>query len=613
MNWISAVSLILGSACLTLAVVHAHVWLRQRQAIGNAAFAVLAASVAWMGWAETRMLLAPTTSEFGHWLWLYQFPVWSGLVATVCFVLFYLRAGRAWLGWSAVALRTVALVVNIFASPSIHFREITSLARVDVLGETLSVAQGVPNPLMAIAHLSLLFLVLFVADAIRDLWRRRERRQAVTIGGSIVLFVAAGTALAVVSFWGIARIPVFATLMFVPIVVAMSFELSYDLIRAARLSSDLEAKSVALRASEQQLALAADAASAGLWSIDGASGHVWATPRALAMFGLSPGGLHHVDDVLHRVHPEDRERVRAFVAGETPAGERRTSIEYRVRGPDGETRWYASLGRAPESGAAPPRTLMGATIEITQRKKVEDETARQRAELEHLSRVATLSELSGALAHELNQPLAIIMSNAEAAQSLLDRPVPDLPEVRAILADIVSADERAGEVIRRLRSLLKRGEPNRQPVALNQVVRDVVAFMRADLVRRGVAVELALAERLPEISADRVPVEQVLINIVGNACDAMAANGAGDRTVTIATAADADAVHVRVRDAGAGLPQPPDRVFEPFYTTKAHGLGMGLAICRTIVTTHGGRLWAEPNADRGATFHLCLPVTAGAA
>ena len=613
MSWITAIWLVLGSACVTLAAVHAHVWLRQPRRIGNVAFAVLAVSVAGMGYAETRMLLAPTTAEFGRWLWLYQFPVWSGLVAVVSFVHFYLRAGRAWLGWTAIALRTAALVVNVFATPSIHFREITALAKVDVFGEAVSVAQGVPNPLMAIAHLSLLVLVLFVVDAVRDLWRRNERRRAVTIGGSIVLFVSAGLATAALSFWGIARVPVFVTLMFIPIVVAMSFELSRDLIRAAQLASELDARSGELRASEQQLALAADAASAGLWSIDGATGRVWATPRALSMFGLAPGGDHHVDDLLHRVHPDDRERVRAFVAGGQPAGDRRTSIEYRVPGPDGQTRWYAALGRAPESGGAPPGTLMGATIDITQRKKVEDETARQRAELEHLSRVATLSELSGALAHELNQPLAIIMSNAEAAQSLLDRPAPDLPEVRAILADIVRADERAGEVIRRLRSLLKRGEPNRQPVALNQVVQDVVAFMRADLVRRGVAVELALADGLPEVPADRVPLEQVLINIVGNACDAMAANAPGDRRVSIATNASAGAVSLRIRDAGAGLPQPPDRVFEPFYTTKAHGLGMGLPICRSIVAAHGGRLWAESNADRGATFHMNLPLPAGAA
>ncbi|MCC7215930.1 MAG: PAS domain-containing protein [Burkholderiales bacterium] len=613
MSSITAAWLVLGSACLTLAAVHAHVWLRQRQAIGNAAFAVLAASVACMGYAETRMLLAGTTAEFGRMLWLYQFPVSAAVFAVVFFVLVYLRAGRAWLGWMAIGLRAVALVVNVFSSPSIQFREITSLAQVSMFGETVAVAQGVPNPLLAIAHLSLVFLLLFVADAIRDLWRRGERRRAFTIGGSIVLFVAAGTLLAVLSFWGIARVPVFATIMFVPIVVAMSFELSNDLIRTARLSADLAAKSAELAASEHKLALAADAASAGLWSIDSATGRVWATPRALAMFGLAPDGEPRLADVLARVHPDDRARVEGFVATAQSAPDRRASVEYRVPGPAGETRWYASHGRAQDTGALPPGTLMGATIDITQRKEAEDAAARQRVELEHLSRVATLSELSGALAHELNQPLAIIMSNAEAAQSLLDRPAPDLPEIRAILADIVKADERAGEVIRRLRSLLKRGEPNRQPLALNQVVRDVVQFMRADLVRRGVTVELALAAGLPEVCADRVPLEQVLINIVGNACDAMAGNGAGDRTVTIATEAAAGAVHLRVRDAGTGLPQAPERVFAPFYTTKEHGLGMGLAICRSIVAAHSGRLWAEVNTDRGATFHLSLPLQAPAA
>jgi two-component system, LuxR family, sensor kinase FixL len=612
MNWVTAVWLIIASACLTLAAVHAHVWLRQRQAIGNAAFAILAVSVAAMGYAETRMLLARTAAEFGHMLWIYQFPVWSGLVAIVVFVLFYLRAGRAWLGWTAIALRSVALVVNIFSSPSIHFREITSLAKVDVFGQAVSIAQGVPNPLMAIAHLSLLFLVLFVADAIRDLWRRNEKRRAIAIGGSIVLFVSAGLIAVALAFWGFARVPVFTTILFIPIVAAMSFELSGDLIRTARLSSDLAAKSVALRASEQQLALAADAARAGLWSIDRATGRLWATPRALAMFGLVPEGNHYVDDILRSIHPADRERVREFVAGTLPAGDHRASIEYRVLGPAGETRWFASLGSATDSGETSPGTLMGATIDISSRKQAEEVTARQRAELEHLSRVATLSELSGALAHELNQPLAIIMSNAEAAQQLLGHPAPDLPEVRAILADIVKADERAGEVIRRLRSLLKRGEPNRQPLAMNQVVRDVVQFMRADLVRRGVAVELALADGLPDIAADRVPLEQVLINIVGNACDAMATNMPGDRTVTIATTAVDDAVAVHVRDAGAGLPRPPEQVFAPFFTTKANGLGMGLAICRSIISAHGGRLWAEENEDRGATFHMSLPAPMGA-
>jgi C4-dicarboxylate-specific signal transduction histidine kinase len=251
---------------------------------------------------------------------------------------------------------------------------------------------------------------------------------------------------------------------------------------------------------------------------------------------------------------------------------------------------------------------MGATIDITVRKRAEEETARQRIELEHLSRVATLSELSGALAHELNQPLAIIMSNAEAAQLMLKSSRPDLEEVRAILDDIVDADGRAGAVIRRLRSMLKRGAPQRQPVVLAEIVQTVLDVVRADLLRRGVTLDVRLEAGLRKVSADRVPIEQVLINLINNACDAMARNPLGDRTLAIETVADGAMACVRIADTGVGLPEDPERVFDAFYTTKTEGLGMGLAISRTIVAAHGGRLVAQPNRPRGAVFTICLPV-----
>ena len=301
----------------------------------------------------------------------------------------------------------------------------------------------------------------------------------------------------------------------------------------------------------------------------------------------------------------------AFIRGEH-AADSRASVEYRVVAPDGEVRWFGARGGSHEDGRATPQTLMGATIEITERKRAEEQTARQRVELEHLARVATLSELSGALAHELNQPLAIIMSNAEAAQQLLQRPQPDLDEVRDILRDIVDADERAGEVIRRLRGMLKRGVPQRQPLSLAEVVRGVLQFMRADLVRRGVALDVQLTEDAKKVSADRVPIEQVLINIITNACDSMATNADGDRLLTVALCEDATMACVRIADVGCGLPAAADRVFDAFYTTKSEGLGMGLAISRSIITAHGGRLTAEPNRPRGAVFTVCLPFAEGA-
>jgi PAS domain S-box-containing protein len=612
MSWTFTTWLVIASACATLAAIHALVWLRQRDAGANAAFTVLALSVAAMAIVEMRQLHAQTAAEFGRLAWWYQLPVWSALVSVVVFVRLYFGAGRLWLGAAAVGLRTLALAINFFTSPSITYREITALDKVTVFGESLTVAIGRPSPWLAVAQLSLLALLLFVADASWAKWREGERRRALVIGGSLLLFVAAGTTIAVLSFWGVVKLPVFATLFFVPIVLAMSFELSLDQLRAVRLAAELKAKEGELRGSEARLALAADAANAGLWSVEAGTGKLWATPRALTMFGLDPVGEHHVDEVLRSVHPDDRERVRRFAAGERD-DDRRAATEYRVVAPGGEVRWYASIGRTHRGGPGMPRGLMGVTLDITDRKRNEDQAARQRVELEHLSRVATLTELSGALAHELNQPLAIIMSNAEAAQHLLEQPQPDLAEIRAILSDIVAEDERAGEVIKRLRRLLKRGAASRQPLSINEIVAGVLQFLRADLVRRGVAVDIRLAESLPAVLADRVPIEQVLINLIGNACDAMAGNAAGDRRLAIETEAADDAVIARVLDCGAGLPADAEKVFEPFYTTKTEGLGMGLAISRSIVAAHGGRLWAEPNAGRGATFLFSLPLARSAA
>jgi len=604
MGWFSAGLLVVAASCLTLSAIHFHVWLRERSVPANGAFAVLAASVALLSIVELQMVRATTIEQFGRWLWWYHFPIWSGVVASVFFLRWYLGTGRAWLGWTVIGLRTAALVVNVLSSPNINYVELTGLDRTVVLGESLALGQGVTNPLLLIAQLSLVVLIAFSADAAWTAWRRGARRQAVTVGATMVLFVSAALLMAVLSYWGFARFPVLASYFFLPIVLFMGFELGGDIIRSVRLALELEAKTIALQDSEQKLAFAAEAAGAGLWSVDRRRGRLWATPRALSMFALAGDREHLGEEILATVHPDDRERVRAFING-SEAG----ALEYRVVLPDGATRWFGTRG-AMKQGPRGADLLMGATIDITNRKQAEEETARQRIELEHLSRVATVTELSGALAHELNQPLAIILSNAEAAQLMLKSPSPDLAEVRAILDDIVDADERAGAVIRRLRGMLKRGAPQRQPVDLNEVVHTVLDFVRADLLRRGVTLEVQFGAGVRKVSADRVPIEQVVINLINNACDAMARNAPGDRVLAIETAEEGAMACVRVRDTGVGLPENPERVFEAFYTTKTEGLGMGLAISRTIVAAHGGRLSAEANRPRGAIFTVCLPVLA---
>src|SRR5215475_9834953 len=255
--------------------------------------------------------------------------------------------------------------------------------------------------------------------------------------------------------------------------------------------------------------------------------------------------------------------------------------------------------------------VLASIIDISERKQAELEAARQRNEMAHLSRVTTLGELSGSLAHELNLPLGAILSNAQAAQRILANGDADLAEVREILNEIVSEDKHAGEVIRRLRLWLQKGEVQQHSVHINKVVRDVLKLIRTDLISQNVIVNIQLARNLPVITGDAVQLQQVLVNLVVNASDAMADCDIAERRLLICTRAKdrGAAVIVSVTDMGGGVPEEKkEQIFEPFFTTKDKGMGLGLSVCRRIITAHHGKLWATNNADRGATFHFTLPV-----
>jgi len=246
--------------------------------------------------------------------------------------------------------------------------------------------------------------------------------------------------------------------------------------------------------------------------------------------------------------------------------------------------------------------------DVTARRQAQLEIEEQRREVSHLARVAVLGELSGALAHELSQPLAAILANADAARRLLVRRPGEVEEVREILREIISEDQRAGQVIHRLRALLKRGETRLQPVDTSALVREVLELAHAELITRRVTATAVVDPRLPLILGDRVQLQQVLLNLILNACEAMNTTPAADRTLGLAVrASTSGGVQISVSDRGTGIPHAlADRLFEPFVTTKREGLGLGLSISRAIVTSHGGRIWAENNDDRGATLHCLL-------
>jgi signal transduction histidine kinase len=244
------------------------------------------------------------------------------------------------------------------------------------------------------------------------------------------------------------------------------------------------------------------------------------------------------------------------------------------------------------------------------RKQGELETQRLRQELTHIGRVSAMGELTASLAHELNQPLSAILSNAETAQGLLAADVIDRGAVREILGDIVADDKRAAAVIHRLRILLKKGELEFVPLDVNEIVGEVAWLVKRDVLIRNVSMSLELAPDLPSVLGDRVQLQQVVLNLVLNGLEALPPPPAGARTLVIRTARDDAAfVTVAVEDSGIGIDETEtNRIFQPLYTTKPDGLGMGLAIARTIVDAHGGRLVAANNEQGGATVHFTLPV-----
>lgn len=249
--------------------------------------------------------------------------------------------------------------------------------------------------------------------------------------------------------------------------------------------------------------------------------------------------------------------------------------------------------------------------DVTARHQAQTESEEQRRQLSHLARVAVLGQLSGALAHELNQPLAAIASNADAARRLLSQHPTNYAELEAILTDIIASNHRAAQVIRRLRAMLKRGETRLQPIDTAELVNEVLELGHAELITRRVTATTMVGPDLPPVLGDRVQLQQVFLNLLLNACEAMASTPPPDRRLSLIVTADARRnVQFSVRDSGTGIPESLiDRLFEPFVTTKPEGLGLGLSISRTIVAAHGGRLWAQNNADRGATVHCLLPST----
>ena len=377
--------------------------------------------------------------------------------------------------------------------------------------------------------------------------------------------------------------------------------------------TELMRKEEALREFEERVILAAQAAHLGVWEMDPGTNEVWMSDSARTLFQFdSETRLDHAA-LQDRVHPEDR-ALRDSAIKRAIETEREYEIEYRILLPDGNLRWIGGRGRCLTGENGKGARLIGVSIDITPRKLAEAEALQHREELGHLSRVAVMGELTASVAHELNQPLSGIISNASAGQRFIDRGDVDLRELRELLGDIIADGRRAGDVLRGIRSMVKKGVTNRQRVNLNDLVVNVARMVSPNAMLQSCQLETLLESNLPAIEADPIQLQQVLLNLVINAFDAMHNTSAPHRKVVIATEQNGDGtIRASVRDHGIGIPEEVrERVFEQFFTTKAKGLGMGLAIVRSIVESHGGIIEAENAEGGGARFHFTLPISTAA-
>jgi PAS domain S-box-containing protein len=859
MSWVTVIWSLSAGACLTLAFLQFIVWWKDRAARANLVFSLGAVAVAVFASLELALMRAETPEQFGTIARWIHVPAWVLIVSIVAFVRLYLNAGRRWLAWTVVAVRTLSLILNFVLSPNINYRKITALRHVPFLGESVSVPADVPNPWMLVAQFSLLLLVIFVVDATITVWRRGNRRQALVVGGSVVLLVVMASAQAVAMTWGIMATPLTVSLFYLIFVAAMAYELSYDLIRAAKLTRQLQASEASVHESEQRfrivadaapvliwmsgvnkpctffnkrwleftgrsleqemgngwtdgvhpedlqgclktyteafdvrkpfamqyrlrrndgeyrwisdhgvprydadgafagyigscvdvtdllrqeralhqfeerVALAAEAAQLGVWEFDTTTQRIWVSDKIRQLFQFPPGDEITYGEFQKRVHPDDRAaRDRIMRRALRTHGSYET--EYRIVLPDGTIRWIGGRARCLGDTKGNPTRLLGVSMDITERKQAEElfqlateaspsgtvlvdhqgrillvnahieelfgyardeligkavdilvperfarahasdranffaapqaramgagrelfarrkdgtefpveiglnpiqtphgpvvlanvvdisarlaaeEVARRsREQVELLSRVSLLGEMTASLAHELNQPLAAIVNNATAAMQYLQQGRLDPKQLQEILADVVGDGHRANDIMRNVRSAIKKGSAIRGPINLNDVVKAVTYMVQPDAASQFCKIEMFLESDLPAVEGDPTQIQQVLINLVSNALDAMHDTPPGRRIVEIATNYDGDGtIWVAVRDHGSGISETTRKhLFEQFFTTKEEGLGMGLAIVRSIVEAHGGSIAAESAEGGGARFHFRLPIKEG--
>ena len=605
MNWMTVAWPMVTASCITLALINLRIAFGDARRAPHMFFTVSALAVAAISVLELSVLRTDDLEQCRWLLRLAALPIALMVTSVAGFVWTFFGTGRGWLALLGGALVVIAELSSLL-SPEPTIRNPIALRQAEGFGNirfTVPVIRE--GPWSIVEMIGVLIVIAFVFDASISLWRKGAGRRAVIVGGSIVFFFLTSRGQAALVENGILNTPYLTSFAFLAVLIAMGHELSDEVFRAAKLSRDLVE-------SEQRMDLAAHAAKLGFWTWNLAKDEIWASETARHLFEVPLSEKINLERFVATLHPEDSDGVKQAIEAALSGG-MEYEKEYRVLLSGGGERWIAARGRVELGSNGKPVLMRGVLLDITTQRRSETELQQLRGQLAHAGRVSMMGQLASALAHELNQPLGAILRNAEAAELFMQEASPNLDEVRAIISDIRKDDQRAGEVIDRLRSLLKRRDIESRMLSVSPLLDEVLALTRADAAARGVKLDLQCDPDLPSVRGDRVHLQQVLINLIINGMDALSESKQTERRVTIRAQRNGRGfVEVSVSDNGHGIPADKlHHVFDPFFTTKLHGMGMGLPISRTIIEAHGGKLTAENGRDGGAIFRFTLPEDDG--
>jgi PAS domain S-box-containing protein len=392
--------------------------------------------------------------------------------------------------------------------------------------------------------------------------------------------------------------------------VANKFGEIIEIIGAAAEVTDRVYAEQALKRSEFYLAEAEKISHTGCWARNTATAELFWSQEEWRIFGLDPKKAELSYQVfLNLIHPDDRPSVEMVSASAVRSG-RPYDIPYRIILNDGSIKHLHMVGNPVFNESGQVREYIGVTMDVTDRKRTEAALQEAQSELARVARLTTMGEFAASIAHEINQPLAAIVAQGQAARRWLNRPAPNLAEAQEAITSAINAADRASEVITRIRALLRNDKPEYLAVDINDVIRDVLTLTNSTLQARNVLVQTRLPADLPHVRGDRIGLQQLLMNLITNGTDAMSSITGRSRILRIESQIQGSgSVLVAVADAGTGFdPGLAERIFERLFTTKSNGMGLGLSICRSIVEAHGGRLWASPGSPHGAVFQFTMPT-----